>query len=125
MREDCESALPFGGVWAYDRGILPGNILERRKQEKATLAIQQEQIDRAVKIAKSFGATRLILFGSAVQGLDQARDLDLACDGVEGWKLYELGAQLEDSLRIPIDLIPLTPPTRLTRLIEAQGRVLV
>ncbi len=89
------------------------------------MTLKQEQIDRAVAIAKSYGATRLILFGSAMQGLDQARDLDLACDGVEGWKLYELGAQLEDVLRIPVDLIPLTPPTSLTKLIEAQGRVLV
>jgi uncharacterized protein len=89
------------------------------------MALQQEQIDRAVVLAKAYGATRLILFGSAMQGLAHARDLDLACDGVNGWKLYELGARLEEELRIPVDLIPLTPPTRLTKLIEEQGRVLV
>ena len=89
------------------------------------MASQQEQIDRAVTIAKAYGATRLILLGSAVKGLDHAHDLDLVCDGVEGWRLFELGAQLEESLRIPVDLIPLTSPTRLTKLIEAKGRVLV
>lgn len=89
------------------------------------MALQQAQLDRAVAMARAFGATRLILFGSALHGLDHARDLDLACDGVDGWKLYELGAQLEEALRVPVDLIPLTPPTRLTKIIEAQGRVLV
>jgi predicted nucleotidyltransferase len=89
------------------------------------MAVQQEQIERAVALAKAYGATRLILFGSAATAPDQARDLDLACDGVSGWKFYELGARLEEELRIPLDLIPLDPPTRFTRLIEQRGKVLL
>jgi predicted nucleotidyltransferase len=89
------------------------------------MAIQQEQIERAVALAKEYGATRLILFGSAVTDPEQARDLDLACDGVSGWKFYELGARLEEELRIPLDLVPLSPQTRFTRLIEQRGRVLL
>jgi predicted nucleotidyltransferase len=88
------------------------------------MAIRQEQLERAIVLAKTYGATRLILFGSAATKPDQARDLDLACDGVAGWKLYELGARLEEELRIPLDLVPLTPPTPFTRLIERRGRVL-
>jgi hypothetical protein len=49
----------------------------------------------------------------------------LACDGVAGWKFYELGARLEEELEIPLDLISLNPPTRFTRLIERKGKVLV
>jgi predicted nucleotidyltransferase len=89
------------------------------------VAIRQEQLDRAIVLAKAYGATRLILFGSAVTAPERARDLDLACDGVRGWKLFELGARLEEELRIPLDLIPLNPPTRFTRLIERQGKVLL
>jgi predicted nucleotidyltransferase len=89
------------------------------------MAVQQEQIERAVALAKAYGATRLILFGSAATAPEQARDLDLACDGVSGWKFYELGARLEEELRIPLDLIPLDPPTRFTRLIEQRGKVLL
>ncbi len=87
--------------------------------------IQQEQLERAVALAKVYGATRLILFGSALDRPEQARDLDLACDGVLGWKLYELGARLEEELGVPLDLIPLTPRTRFTRLIERKGKVLL
>jgi len=80
---------------------------------------------RAVTLARAYGATRLILFGSAVDSPSEARDLDLACDGVEGWRLFELGGALEDELRRPLDLVPLSPPTRFTRLVEARGRVLL
>jgi predicted nucleotidyltransferase len=48
------------------------------------MGIQRAQIERAIAIAKMYGATRLILFGSALEAPDQARDLDLACDGVQG-----------------------------------------
>jgi len=40
---------------------------------------------------------------------DFNRIIDLACDGVSGWKLHELGARLEDVLRMPLDLIPFPP----------------
>jgi uncharacterized protein len=89
------------------------------------VTIRQEHINRAIEIARAFGVERLILFGSAAIDLQHARDLDLACDGVPGWKLYALGARLEEELRVPLDLIPLSPPNRLTRHIEQQGKVLI
>jgi predicted nucleotidyltransferase len=89
------------------------------------MAIRPEQLNQAVSLAKAFGATRLILFGSAATNPEQARDLDLACDGVPGWKLYELGARLEEELKIPLDLVPLSPPNRFTRIIERHGKILL
>ena len=89
------------------------------------MTIQQEQLDRAIEIAETFGATRLILFGSAATNPEQAKDIDLACDGVAGWKLFELGARLEEELKMPLDLVPLSPPNRFTRIIERRGRVLL
>ena len=54
------------------------------------MAIQQEQLDRAVEIARTFGVRRLILFGSAATEPQRAHDLDLACDGVTGWNLCQV-----------------------------------
>lgn len=88
------------------------------------MAIEQKHLDQAIALAKKYGATRLILFGSALSHPEQAHDLDLACDGVAGWKLYELGARLEEELQVPLDLVPLTPLTHLTQLIERRGKVL-
>ena len=89
------------------------------------MAIEQKHLDRAIALAKTYGVTRLILFGSALSRPEQAHDLDLACDGVAGWKLYELGARLEEELQVPLDLVPLTPSTRLTQLIQRRGKVLL
>jgi uncharacterized protein len=89
------------------------------------MAITQPEIDTIISLSKSYGATRLILFGSALGPDTHARDIDLACDGVEGWKLYELAARIEDRLRTSLDIVPLSPPTRFTRLIEARGKVLL
>ncbi len=86
--------------------------------------MESGDLQKAIGLAKAYGATRLILFGSALETPAQARDLDLACDGVAGWKLYELAARMEDELGILVDLVPLTPPSRFTRRIETQGRVL-
>ena len=89
------------------------------------MPIEPDQLDRVIALAKSYGATRLILFGSAASAPDEARDLDLACDGVSGWKFYELGARIEEELKISLDLISLNPPTSFTRLVERKGKVIV
>ncbi|MBE7502862.1 MAG: DNA polymerase III subunit beta [Verrucomicrobiales bacterium] len=80
---------------------------------------------KAVQVARSYGATRLRLFGSALANPANARDLDLACAGVPGWRLFELSAELEAVVRMPLDLVPLEPATPFTRLIQKRARVLL
>jgi uncharacterized protein len=88
-------------------------------------SISPQVLDAAVETAREYGATELILFGSALDPSRNARDLDLACRGVEGWKLYRLGAALEERLDMPVDLIPLDDQNAFTLLIEARGRRLL
>lgn len=89
------------------------------------MSVNQTQIERIVALAKDYGAQRLILFGSALLTPDVARDIDLACDGISGWKLYEFAAKLEEELHTTLDIVPLSPSTRFTRLIETRGKVLL
>ncbi len=89
------------------------------------MQITQTQIEKIVSLAKSYGATRLILFGSIIETPAQAKDIDIACDGVAGWKLYELAARLEEELHTPLDLVPLSPPSRFTKRIESKGKVIL
>ena len=89
------------------------------------MAFNQDQFDKITSLARCYGAIRLILFGSAQDNPETARDMYLACDGFSGWKLYELAARIEDEMNIPLDLVPLTPPTRFTQMIERNGRRLL
>ncbi len=88
------------------------------------MAIEQKQIDKAVEAAREFGARRLILFGSAAESPQSARDLDLVCEGVEGWDVLRLGARLEEELLMPVDLVPFDPDDPFCRYVAARGRVL-
>ncbi len=81
-------------------------------------------IERIIKLSKEYGANYLILFGSYAENEYSARDIDIACDGIQGWKIYEFAGQVENELHIPIDIIPLSPPNDFTRLIETKGKVL-
>ncbi|MHB8763887.1 MAG: nucleotidyltransferase family protein [Deferrisomatales bacterium] len=89
------------------------------------MAVTAEQIEKAVGLAKAYGASRVTLFASATEDPGRARDLDLACNGVPGWKLFELGARLEEGLHLLVDVVPLDPPTPFSRHIEKEGRVLL
>jgi predicted nucleotidyltransferase len=70
---------------------------------------EQEIISKIIEIAKEFGVTKLILFGSATQSFKVARDIDLACDGLYDKRFFSFGAKLEDVLKKSVDLIPLNP----------------
>ncbi len=89
------------------------------------MPVNESQIEKIIAMAKAYGATRLIMFGSALDSLSEARDIDLACDGVPGWKLYEFAARLEEELHTLLDIVPLEPKNRFTRLIEDRGKVLL
>ncbi len=89
------------------------------------MAFDPTKIDKIVQLARTYGATRLILFGSALDAPQTARDVDIACDGVPGWKLFELAAKIEDELSIPFDIVPLTPASRFTQSIEKKGKILL
>ncbi len=88
------------------------------------MVITQEKLNQCIELVKEYGGTKLLLFGSFLEDPENANDLDLACDGVWGWKIFELGARLEELMRMPVDLIPLSPPTRFTRYIEKQGKII-
>ena len=88
------------------------------------MPVMKSVLDRCAVIAREFGATRLILFGSAAESPETARDLDLACEGVEGWDLFRFAAKLEDELKTRIDLVPLRHGDRFARHVQARGRVI-
>ncbi|RJP27663.1 MAG: hypothetical protein C4527_12725 [Candidatus Omnitrophota bacterium] len=79
------------------------------EHEKENHEFHAGKIRSPVSIAQSYGATRIILFGSVLQSPETPTDLDIARKEVPGWKLFELGARLEEEFDIPLDLISLHP----------------
>ncbi len=76
------------------------------------MSVFSSQIDKCIEIAREYGAKKLVLFGSVLDKPDSARDLDFLCDGVEGWKLYEMSAKMEEETGIPVDVIPANPKSQ-------------
>ena len=83
-----------------------------------------EVINRAIKICRKHGVTKLILFGSAVNNLENARDLDLAVEGIQGWKIIELAAELENDLVINVDVVSIKGNDAFINHILPRSRVL-
>lgn len=86
------------------------------------MPVTRDQIDRAVEVARRYGATRVLLFGSAVDHPETARDLDLVVGGVDGWDFFRMSAEMEQVVRVPLDVVPLEPENAFIRHIRDRGR---
>ena len=87
------------------------------------MPVTQKQLDTAIALARRYGARKIILFGSALEAPEKARDLDLACD-LPGLALFAYAGRLEEALGLPVDVVPLTPANDFVRHIERRGKVL-
>jgi uncharacterized protein len=87
------------------------------------MPVTTRDLDRVIDHAREFGAQRVILFGSALDSPETARDLDIGAD-IPGADLFIFAGELEHMLAMPVDVIPLDPPSRFSRLVERRGRVL-
>jgi uncharacterized protein len=88
------------------------------------MAITQENINKAIELAKEYGATRLLLFGSALNDPQNANDIDLAVDGINGMDFFKYAGKLEFILNIPIDIVDLSQENRFIDHIKKTGKYL-
>lgn len=88
------------------------------------MAITIEHINKAIGISKKYNVIRLILFGSALEDFENASDLDLACEGIHDWNFFRLAAELEEQLKINIDLVSVDDDSRFSQHIKKIGKVL-
>ncbi|MDQ1265859.1 MAG: uncharacterized protein QG635_1011 [Bacteroidota bacterium] len=86
------------------------------------MPVTPEQINKAIDIAREYGASRLLLFGSALTDPDNANDLDLGVDGIKGLKFFEYGGALDFALKIPVDIVDLSSNTRFINHIKKTGK---
>jgi predicted nucleotidyltransferase len=86
--------------------------------------VTAEQIDLCIKVAKRYGAKRLVLFGSAALNPDIARDIDLICEGVKGVDFLMMGAEMENETGIMVDTVPADEPSAFVEYNLPNGKLL-
>jgi predicted nucleotidyltransferase len=74
-----------------------------------------------INLARRYGVGRILLFGSAADTTKEARDIDLAVEGLAGDKFFTFYGDLLFDLSKPVDLIDLTKDTKFNRLVAAEG----
>lgn len=67
--------------------------------------VSEDRLQKAVEVLRSFGATRILLFGTYTRAPEKARDIDLAVDGIPFHKLGAADIAVYRSLMAPFDLI--------------------
>jgi len=72
-------------------------------------------------LARQYKVRRLLLFGSQVTSTQEARDIDLAVEGLPAKSFFKFYGDLLFSLKKPVDLIDLSSNTKFNRLIQKEG----
>lgn len=86
------------------------------------MSITKENIESAIKLAKEYGATKLLLFGSALTDPNNAKDLDLGIEGIAPNKFFLFGADLEDIILKSVDIVPLELNSSFVNHIKKYGK---
>ncbi len=83
------------------------------------------EIKKIVEIGKEYGANKIILFGSCLEDIKYANDIDIAIAGVKPEKFFELYGKILSEVFTEMDLIPMEyAREHLSKRILEQGKLL-
>lgn len=83
------------------------------------IAERDRQIIR--RTADKYHATRVLLFGSSLSKGAEARDIDIAVDGVAEKDFFAFYGELMCALSKPVDVVDLSTSSRFIDLIKVEG----
>ena len=86
--------------------------------------IHSDPISKCVEVARRYGAKKLVLFGTAAQDPQNARDIDLLCEGVKGAAFFEMAGMMEHEAHVAVDVIPGVPRTKFVEINERRGKTI-
>lgn len=67
----------------------------------------KEDLAKIISISKEYGAEKVFLFGSCLEKVQSAQDIDIAVKGVKPEKFFEMYGKILGVAASEIDLIPL------------------
>lgn len=73
-------------------------------------------------LAYQYGIKRILLFGSnAASSTAEAKDIDLAVEGIQAKDFFKFYGDLLFSLSKPVDLVDLSVDSKFNRLVRQEG----
>ncbi|MFQ5687206.1 MAG: nucleotidyltransferase family protein [Candidatus Scalindua sp.] len=69
--------------------------------------VLERELAKVVSLSKEFGAEKVLLFGSCLEDVESAQDIDIAVKGVKPEKFFEMYGRILSMVDSEIDLIPL------------------
>lgn len=88
------------------------------------MSVNLDKLPQVVETLVQLGACKVILFGSAANAPQQARDIDLAVAGIPLQQILDADVAVGDILQQPYDLISWEENPRLFDIVARYGRVL-
>ena len=70
-------------------------------------AALDSELTKIVDISRDFGAEKVLLFGSCLEDVAGARDIDIAVSGVPPRKFFEYYAEVTTAVKENVDIIDL------------------
>ncbi|MBU2600146.1 nucleotidyltransferase domain-containing protein [bacterium] len=67
----------------------------------------ENELVKIISISKDFGAEKVLLFGSCLEDVESAQDIDIAVKGVKPERFFEMYGKILGVVDSEIDLIPL------------------
>ena len=88
------------------------------------IAIDTE-LKKIVEIGRKYGAAKIILFGSCLEDMATARDIDIAVSGIAPGRFFDFYADVSMGIPDEADIIDLDDvDEHLRRRIETKGKIL-
>jgi len=90
----------------------------------STILIEKKALQQAASLLRSFGASEVFVFGSAVKGeLRTDSDIDMAVSGLPARVYFSAISKASDLLGRPVDLVDLDDDTPLVRHLLDSGEL--
>lgn len=88
------------------------------------MIVPEERMQRAVNALKELGAHRILLFGSFLRDPDNARDVDLAVEGIPLERILEADVMIQEILEVPADLVSREENPSFFNIVARRGKVI-
>jgi predicted nucleotidyltransferase len=69
--------------------------------------VLEKDLQKIVSISKKYGAEKVFLFGSCVDDVKHAKDIDIAVKGIEPRKFFEYFGKVSFAINDEVDIVDL------------------